>query len=72
MSLGMILTVRFEIIQKCDIVLLLAKGGLTVYKGSVPNALKYFSELGFPCPAFSNPMDHFIDVISGKVAKENR
>ena len=37
---------RYEIIQKCDNVLLLAKGGRTVYRGSVPNALQYFRSIG--------------------------
>ena len=61
---------RYEIVQLCDSLLLLAKGGKTVYMGTVSNAVKYFADIGYACPPFANPIDYFIDVIGQKIDKK--
>jgi len=50
-----------------DDLLLLGKGGRTVYFGPVKQAQEYFERIGFPCPPGENPADFFMDVTSGKV-----
>ncbi|CAM6115385.1 unnamed protein product [Calypogeia fissa] len=44
--------------------LIILKGGKLIYQGSAPGVLKFFEESGFPCPEFTNPADHLLDVIS--------
>ncbi|XP_010462230.1 PREDICTED: ABC transporter G family member 24 isoform X2 [Camelina sativa] len=46
---------------------LLAKGGLIVYHGSVNNVEEYFSGLGINVPDRINPPDYYIDVLEGVV-----
>ncbi|CAN8321649.1 unnamed protein product [Cochlearia groenlandica] len=46
---------------------LLAKGGLTVYHGSVNKVEEYFSGLGIIVPERINPPDYYIDVLEGIV-----
>ncbi|EOA39665.1 hypothetical protein CARUB_v10008306mg [Capsella rubella] len=46
---------------------LLAKGGLTVYHGSVDEVEEYFSGLGINVPDRINPPDYYIDVLEGIV-----
>eukprot|EP01114_Cavostelium_apophysatum_P016835 TRINITY_DN4868_c0_g1_i1.p1 TRINITY_DN4868_c0_g1~~TRINITY_DN4868_c0_g1_i1.p1 ORF type:complete len:808 (+),score=142.72 TRINITY_DN4868_c0_g1_i1:71-2425(+) len=60
---------RFEILQLCDQLLLLCKGGKTAFRGTTEEALTYFNCLGYRCPGYMNPADHFIDVISGRVQR---
>lgn len=50
-----------------DDLVLLAKGGLTVYHGSAKKAEEYFAGLGIHVPERVNPPDHFIDVLEGIV-----
>jgi len=50
-----------------DDLLLLGKGGRTVYFGPVNKAHIYFERIGFPCPPNENPADFFMDVTSGKI-----
>lgn len=50
-----------------DDLILLAKGGLTVYHGSVKKVEEYFAELGITVPDRVNPPDHFIDILEGIV-----
>lgn len=50
-----------------DDLILLAKGGLTVYHGSVKKVEEYFSSLGINVPERVNPPDHFIDILEGIV-----
>jgi hypothetical protein len=50
-------------------VLLLGKGGQTVYLGPSEKALEYFEGLGFACPDRTNPADFFMDVIAGDVKR---
>lgn len=46
-----------------DDLILLAKGGLTVYHGPVKRVEEYFAGLGINVPERVNPPDHFIDVL---------
>eukprot|EP00027_Filamoeba_sp_ATCC50430_P008179 CAMPEP_0168554766 /NCGR_PEP_ID=MMETSP0413-20121227/7959_1 /TAXON_ID=136452 /ORGANISM="Filamoeba nolandi, Strain NC-AS-23-1" /LENGTH=782 /DNA_ID=CAMNT_0008585537 /DNA_START=29 /DNA_END=2377 /DNA_ORIENTATION=+ len=62
---------RYEILQMCDELLLLAKGGKTVFMGPTNDALDYFAHAGFPCPTHFNPADWYMDVISGKVSPKS-
>lgn len=48
-----------------DDLILLAKGGLTVYHGPAKKAEEYFSGLGINIPDRVNPPDHFIDILEG-------
>ena len=71
-SLGMnIVTVlhqpRFTVFSLFHEVLLLGRGGRTVFLGPVSAAMPYFSSLGFELPPNENPADFFLDIISGIV-----
>lgn len=44
-----------------DDVLLLGKGGRTVYLGPSSGALAYFERLGFQCPPLVNAADFLMD-----------
>ena len=46
--------------------LLLGKGGRTVFLGRSEDALPYFNGLGFDLPPHINPADFFMDCIGGK------
>ena len=50
----------FKLFQK----LILLKSGNIVYHGPAENALHYFEGLGYKCPAYENPADYFLDVIT--------
>lgn len=50
-----------------DDLILLAKGGLTVYHGSVKKVEEYFAGLGITVPDRVNPPDYFIDILEGIV-----
>lgn len=56
-----------------DTLLLLAKGGKTVYVGEIgDNAINikdYFGRNGAPCSPDANPAEHMIDVVSGSLSK---
>jgi ABC-type multidrug transport system ATPase subunit len=58
---------RYSLFTLFDDVLLLGKGGKTVYLGPSSEAKPYFEGLGFEMPANENPADWFMDVISGEV-----
>ncbi|KAJ3679882.1 hypothetical protein LUZ60_016160 [Juncus effusus] len=47
-----------------DELILLAKGGITVYHGSIENVEAYFSMLGMNVPDRMNPPDYFIDILT--------
>ena len=64
-----------------DNVLLLGKGGRTVYLGPTKDVLKYFEDLGFQCPQYVNPADvrieilkltwqFFMDVLAGEITND--
>jgi ABC-type multidrug transport system ATPase subunit len=58
-----------QLFAQFDKLLLLAKGGKTVYFGDIgqnANTVKdYFGRYGAPCPPEANPAEHMIDVVSG-------
>ncbi|EFQ32652.1 ABC-2 type transporter [Colletotrichum graminicola M1.001] len=58
-----------------DTLLLLAKGGKTVYFGDIGDNAKtvrnYFGRYGAPCPEKANPAEHMIDVVSGHLSRGN-
>ncbi|KAL9044464.1 MAG: hypothetical protein Q9214_002399 [Letrouitia sp. 1 TL-2023] len=59
--------------KEFDTLLLLARGGKTVYFGDIgedARTLKdYFSRNGAPCPREVNPAEHMIDVVSGELSQ---
>ncbi|KAM0752952.1 P-loop containing nucleoside triphosphate hydrolase protein [Meredithblackwellia eburnea MCA 4105] len=55
---------RSDIWRLFDNVLLLAKGGRSVYSGSRANILKTFEAVGLQCPQDFNPADFLLDAIS--------
>ncbi|KFA71533.1 hypothetical protein S40288_06824 [Stachybotrys chartarum IBT 40288] len=59
-----------QLFTQFDTLLLLAKGGKTVYFGDIgdnANTIKsYFGRYGAPCPPEANPAEHVIDVVSGE------
>lgn len=50
-----------------DDLILLAKGGLMVYHGSVRKVEEYFGGLGINVPERVNPPDYYIDILEGMV-----
>ncbi|KAF2013317.1 ABC transporter [Aaosphaeria arxii CBS 175.79] len=58
-----------QLFAQFDTLLLLAKGGKTVYFGDIgdnANTIKeYFSRYDAPCPPSANPAEHMIDVVTG-------
>ncbi|GAA5921109.1 hypothetical protein JCM3775_004094 [Rhodotorula graminis] len=55
---------RAEIWNAIDEVLLLAKGGRTVFSGPAKEALPFFSRAGLDSPANYNPADFLLDAMS--------
>ena len=62
-----------QLFLQFDTLLLLAKGGKTVYFGDIgenASTLKsYFSRYDAACPQDANPAEHMIDVVSGTLSK---
>lgn len=62
-----------DLFAQFDTLLLLAKGGKTVYFGDIGHhartVKKYFADHGAPCPREANPAEHMIEVVSGSLAK---
>jgi ATP-binding cassette subfamily G (WHITE) protein 2 (SNQ2) len=62
-----------QLFAQFDTLLLLAKGGKTVYFGDIGDngsTLKeYFSRYDAPCPKDANPAEHMIDVVSGTLSQ---
>ncbi|OJD38105.1 abc transporter-like protein [Diplodia corticola] len=62
-----------QLFAQFDTLLLLAKGGKTVYFGDIgdnANTIKdYFGRYGAPCPPEANPAEHMIDVVSGQLSQ---
>jgi len=54
---------RSDIFNLFDSLLLLGNGE-TVYFGPAAKATNYFADVGYPCPQYSNPADHFLDLIT--------
>lgn len=61
---------RYSIFTVIDDVLLLGKGGRTVYIGPTEGAKAYFESKGFTMPANENPADWFMDVLSGAIEQK--
>ncbi|KAI5322374.1 hypothetical protein L3X38_031446 [Prunus dulcis] len=57
----------YTLFKMFDDLILLAKGGLTVYHGSVKKVEEYFATLGITVPERVNPPDYFIDILEGIV-----
>jgi ABC-type multidrug transport system ATPase subunit len=62
-----------QLFAQFDTLLLLAKGGKTVYFGDIgdnAHSIKeYFGRHGCPCPEDANPAEHMIDVVNGSLSK---
>ncbi|KAJ6099018.1 hypothetical protein N7467_000553 [Penicillium canescens] len=62
-----------QLFAEFDQLLLLAKGGKTVFFGEIGENAKslksYFSRYGAPCPPETNPAEHMIDVVSGELSQ---
>lgn len=62
-----------QLFYQFDNLLLLAKGGKTVYFGEIgeeaATVKEYFARHGVPCPTEVNPAEHMIDVVSGQHSK---
>lgn len=58
---------RYNLFTLFDNVLLLGRGGRTVFQGPSQAAKPYFERLGFRMPELDNPADWIMDVISGQV-----
>ncbi|ETS87461.1 hypothetical protein PFICI_01289 [Pestalotiopsis fici W106-1] len=58
-----------QLFTQFDRLLLLARGGKTVYFGDIGDNAEtvtgYFAKHGAPCPHDANPAEHMIDVVSG-------
>jgi ABC-type multidrug transport system ATPase subunit len=63
-----------QLFAQFDSLLLLAKGGKTVYFGDIgENAAiikDYFARYGAPCPKDANPAEHMINVVTGTYSKD--
>eukprot|EP01084_Bolivina_argentea_P234937 395487_1 len=55
---------RSSIFTLFDDIILLANGKLVYHGPSGDDALKYFAEKGYVCPAYFNPADFFLDLVS--------
>lgn len=62
-----------QLFAQFDSLLLLAKGGQTVYFGDIGEQAcvvkDYFGREGAPCPPGVNPAEHMIDVVSGVLSQ---
>lgn len=62
-----------QLFAEFDTLLLLAKGGKTVYFGDIGDngqtVKDYFARYGAPCPTETNPAEHMIDVVSGHLSQ---
>jgi len=63
-----------QLFAQFDTLLLLAKGGKTVYFGDIGDNAKtikeYFARYEAPCPPGANPAEHMIDVVTGHHGKD--
>lgn len=55
---------RSDLFKQFGSILLLARGGSTVYAGKASLMLPHFASLGFHCPSATNPADFALDVIT--------
>ena len=52
--------------------LILLSGGHVLYCGPAAAAVGYFDALGLPCPAYTNPPEHLLDLAQGTTEDEQR
>lgn len=57
---------RQEIVDLCDDIIVLARGGRPVFSGPTALLLPYFTQLGYHCPSDTNPCDFVLDAVNGK------
>ncbi|KAL5214931.1 hypothetical protein ABZP36_004083 [Zizania latifolia] len=57
----------YTLYKMFDDLILLAKGGMTVYHGPVKKVEEYFAGLGIVVPERVNPPDYYIDILEGIV-----
>jgi hypothetical protein len=57
----------YTLYRMFDDLILLAKGGMTVYHGPVKRVEEYFAGLGIVVPERVNPPDYYIDILEGIV-----
>lgn len=57
----------YTLFNMFDDLILLAKGGMIAYLGSVKKVEEYFAGLGINVPERVNPPDYFIDILEGIV-----
>lgn len=57
-----------------DVLLLLARGGRTTYFGPTgsgsADVLEFFAQNGAPCPPETNPAEHIVDVVQGRLGTD--
>ncbi|KAH6612411.1 multidrug resistance protein CDR2 [Boeremia exigua] len=62
-----------QLFAQFDTLLLLSKGGKTVYFGDIgedaETVKNYFAIRGAPCPKEANPAEHMIEVVSGSLSR---
>ncbi|RAL40258.1 hypothetical protein DM860_006328 [Cuscuta australis] len=58
----------YTLFKMFDDLMLLAKGGLTVYHGPAKKVEEYFARLGINVPERVNPPDYYIDVLEGLIS----
>ncbi|CAH6778051.1 Abcg8 [Phodopus roborovskii] len=54
---------RSDIFKLFDLVLLMTSG-TPIYLGAAQHMVQYFTEIGYPCPRYSNPADFYVDLTS--------
>ncbi|XP_076095553.1 ATP-binding cassette sub-family G member 5-like [Mytilus galloprovincialis] len=54
---------RSDVFKLFDNIGLLSMGEI-VYFGKANQMVEYFGELGYPCPTYANPLDHYVDLAS--------
>ncbi|XP_074855690.1 broad substrate specificity ATP-binding cassette transporter ABCG2-like [Carettochelys insculpta] len=59
---------RYSIFRLLDHLTLMNKGEI-IYAGPAADATDYFNSIGYQCEAFNNPLDFFLDVISGEITQ---
>uniref|UniRef100_A0A8D0GIY1 ABC transporter domain-containing protein n=1 Tax=Sphenodon punctatus TaxID=8508 RepID=A0A8D0GIY1_SPHPU len=57
---------RHSIFRLFDHLTLMNKGEI-IYAGPAEEATAYFNSIGYQCEPFNNPLDFFLDVISGEI-----
>ncbi|XP_065177520.1 ATP-binding cassette sub-family G member 5-like [Sycon ciliatum] len=54
---------RSDMFHVFDQIMILSRGD-TTYCGPANQLVDYFTALGYPCPAYTNPLDEYVDVCS--------